>query len=112
MLELLSHPVFREAITDIESLGVRVTTEPIAGSIPYAIVGGRSNARWWLLPLTNRKVTISGLALFQPILTSAKLMKHGVTTLSRLGPWPADGQNPDSTYLGLQASRGISVTVS
>lgn len=80
-----AHSVFREAIADIESLGVRVTDYAVTGAIPYTIVGGRSNARWWLIPLQNRHVTASGLALFQPILTSARLMKWAAATLSKCG---------------------------
>lgn len=85
MTNTLSHPVFRAALAEIESLDVRVSDKPIPGATPYAIVGGRSNARWWLIPLTNRQVAMSGLAMFQPILASAKLIKQTVLTLSRMG---------------------------
>lgn len=85
MTNTLSHPVFRAALAEIESLGVRVSDKPIPGATPYAIVGGRSNARWWLIPLTNRQVATSGLAMFQPILASAKLIKQAVLALSRVG---------------------------
>lgn len=85
MTSTISHPVFRAALAEIESLDVRVSAEPIPGATPYAIVGGRSNARWWLIPLTNRQVAMSGLAMFQPILASAKLIKQTVLTLSRMG---------------------------
>lgn len=85
MLTLPSHPVFSEAIADIESLGVRVTTRPIKGATPYTIIDGRSNARWWILPLLNSQVTTSSLALFQPILTSAGVIKWTAATLTRLG---------------------------
>lgn len=85
MQNLQSHPVFCEAIADIESLGVRVTTHSIKGATPYTIIGGRSNARWWILPLQNSKVTLSGLALFQPILSKSRLMKWAAATLTQLG---------------------------
>lgn len=85
VLDFISHPVFKDAITDIESLGVKVTLEPLAGSIPYTVLGGRSNARWWLIPLGHHRVTASGLALFQPILTSARIMKAAAVRLSRFG---------------------------
>lgn len=53
--------------------------------MPYTVIGGRSNARWWLLPLGNRHVTTSGLALFQPINASAQRLKLGAVVLSQLG---------------------------
>jgi len=94
MGDFFSHPVFQAAIGDIESLGVRVTDYPVSGAIPYTIVGGRSNARWWLIPLQNRQVTVSGLALFQPILSSARLMKWVAALLTQcglVGAWAKSG---------------------
>lgn len=82
---LFLNPVFKEAIADIESLGLTVSVHPVAQAIPYAVIGGRSNARWWLVPLENGRVTASGLALFQPLLTSARYMKTMAALLSRLG---------------------------
>lgn len=70
---------------DIRSLGLHVSWHPTPESIPYSVIGGRSNARWWLLPMQNRHVIISGLALFQPILRSAQLMKQGAAGLARFG---------------------------
>lgn len=81
----LHHPTFKEAASEIEALGVQVSLQPTPGAIPYSVIGGRSNARWWLLPLENRYVTASGLAMFQPILSSAQWMKRGAIGLSRLG---------------------------
>lgn len=72
-------------MTDIETLGVRVTPDPVAGAMPYAVVGGRSNARWWLIPLESGLVTASGLAMFQPLLTSARAMKAAASLLSVFG---------------------------
>lgn len=85
MNDLFLHPVFKEAIADIESLGVRVSSEASSNSKPYAVVGGRSNARWWLIPLENGRLTASGLALFQPLLTSARYMKAAASILSAIG---------------------------
>ena len=85
MSSFFEHPVFKDAIADIEALGVKVSEHPHPGAIAYAVIGGRSNARWWLLPLENRHVTCSGLALFQPILSSAQWMKRGVIVLSKMG---------------------------
>ena len=76
---------FREAMAGIETLGLRVTVQPSPSSLPYAIVGGRSNARYWLIPLTNGKVAASSFALFQPLLTSARLLKLAACVLSLLG---------------------------
>jgi len=85
MADLFSHPVFRDAIADIESLGVRVSARAGPGATPYAVVGGRSNARWWLIPLESGRVAASGLALFQPLLPSARHMKAAASALSLLG---------------------------
>jgi hypothetical protein len=82
---LFLNPVFKEALADIEALGLVVTAEPIASAKPYAVIGGRSNSRWWLVPLENGRVTASGLALFQPLLTSARYMKAVVVLLSIFG---------------------------
>jgi hypothetical protein len=85
MNDLFAHPVFSAAVADMLSQGVRVSGQPSQGATPYAVVGARSNARWWLVPLDNGRVAAGGLALFQPILHSARAMKFGATTLSLLG---------------------------
>ena len=72
-------------MAEIESLGFHVTESPVLGATPYGIVGGRSNQRWWLIPLTNRRVAVSGMALFQPIISSAKLLKGAAVVASALG---------------------------
>lgn len=79
------HSVFKDAMADLEALGLHVSPHASANAIPYAVIGGRSNARWWLLPLTNRDVAVGGLALFQPVLKTAILMKRGVAALSQMG---------------------------
>lgn len=73
------------AMAEIESLGFEICERPLPGSIPYAIFQGRSNSRWWLIPIPNRHVATSGLALFQPILASAKLMKYAALVGSSMG---------------------------
>lgn len=85
MTDLFSSPVFCAAVEDIESLDVRVSQHNSQGAKPYAIVGGRSNSRWWLIPLENRHVATSGFALFQPLLASARLMKATAATLAWIG---------------------------
>lgn len=62
MTTLFSNPLFIEAMADIESLGFRVTEQPVDNCLTYVIVGGRSNARWWLIPLQKGRITASGLA--------------------------------------------------
>lgn len=85
MIDIFKHPVFCKAVADIESLGLRVSQKPLPGAQSYAIVGGRSNARWWLIPLKNGRVAAGGFALFQPLMASARAMKFGVCLLSQVG---------------------------
>jgi hypothetical protein len=76
---------FKSALDEMRALGVAVSTTPRTTSTPYAVIGGRSNARWWLLPLDNGKLIASSLALFQPVLPSAALMKRAAIALSKVG---------------------------
>jgi hypothetical protein len=85
MSVFFTHPVFQSALADIESLGLKIHQHPMPGAKPYAVVGGRSNARWWLIPLESGSVAASGLALFQPLLASARILKEAASVLSRLG---------------------------
>ncbi|MBK6006667.1 hypothetical protein JJB11_11245 [Ramlibacter ginsenosidimutans] len=82
---MFDHPVFTAALSDVGSLGIRVLATSAPGARVYGVVGGRSNARWWLIPLESGRVAESGLALFQPLLPSARKMKAAATLLSRLG---------------------------
>lgn len=82
---LLKNPVFAQAVAEIESLGFRVLDRATPGALPYMVIGGRSNQRWWLVPLANRNVAANGLAMFQPVITSAKLLKWGGTLANSLG---------------------------
>jgi hypothetical protein len=82
---LLNNPVFIAAKADIEALGVRMNTESQPDAVPYAIIGGRSNARWWLIPLQNGRVAASALAMFQPTLASARWLKRIAVLCSQLG---------------------------
>ncbi|WP_291992935.1 phosphotransferase [Candidatus Accumulibacter sp. ACC003] len=89
-IDLLKNPIFADALTEIESLGFHVSESASPGSVKYGIISGRSNQRWWLVPLVNRSVTTNGLAIFQPITTSAKLFKRAalMATLSgQSGLW-------------------------
>lgn len=85
MSNFFAHPVFQSALADIESLGIKIHPHPMPGAKPYAVVGGRSNARWWLIPLESGRVAASGLALFQPLLASARILKAAASALSLLG---------------------------
>lgn len=85
MSDLLSHAVFRSAVSEIECQGIRITEVPTIGALPYAVIGGRSNARWWLVPLHDRRAAASGLAMFQPLVATARLMKAAAVTMSLLG---------------------------
>lgn len=81
-------PVTSPAISEIEALGFQVTAQPRPGTVPYLALSGRSNPRWWLVPLDHRHATASSFALFQPILASAKLMKSASVIASKLGAAP------------------------
>ena len=86
--KLFANPIFKLFIEEIEILGFKVSDSPRTGFLTYVVVEGRSNMRWWLLPLTNRFVTKSSLALFQPVVSSAKIAKKILSILSsfNLGP--------------------------
>lgn len=80
-----TEPVFSQAILEIELLGLRVSEKAEYGSRSYMVIGGRSNRRWWMVPLANRNVTVSGLAMFQPVIPSAKIVKSFAVFASTLG---------------------------
>lgn len=82
---LFDDEIFKRSLVEIEALGFTISEHPTSASTPYGVIGGRSNQRWWLIPLANRSVAISGMALFQPILTSAKLLKSACVMASVLG---------------------------
>lgn len=79
------HPAFQKALEELRAIGLEHCDEAVEGAVPYAIVGGRSNARWWLIPLTNRRVTVAGFSLFQPVLLSAKIIKSVTVLLITFG---------------------------
>ena len=85
MGHLPDHSVFREAISDLACLGIRIEAETSANAKPYAVISGRSNARWWLVPMESWELTTIGLALFQPTLTSARCLKWVASALAMLG---------------------------
>lgn len=83
--KLFEHPVFCDAIADIQSLGVKVTMLPTCGAKRYAVIGAQSNARWWLIPLESGRQAASGLAMFQPLMPGAKIIKTLATFLCKIG---------------------------
>lgn len=84
-LEGAVHPGYRSARRDIELLGVRVGTQPQPGARPYAIVDLGSQARRWLLPLGNRRVLVSSLALTQSAPEDTRWRKQAAGALARCG---------------------------
>jgi hypothetical protein len=70
-----SHPTLSRACADIAALGLHISEEPLPGAVRYLVLGARSNARWWLIPLVTRRSAASGFALFQPQLVGARVMK-------------------------------------
>lgn len=78
-----STDAFPGFLGDLAAVGV----EPVArGGIPYVVFGARSNPRWWLLPLDNRRAAASALDMFQPMTFSAKSAKTLARALTRYGP--------------------------
>jgi hypothetical protein len=82
---LFENDIFNCSRAEMEALGFTISDRPSNGSQPYAVIGGRSNARWWLIPLANRHVATSGLAMFQPVIPSARILKRAASTLSCMG---------------------------
>lgn len=56
------------------------------GGLRYAIVAGRSNPRYWLLPLDARRPAAAALEMLQPIAPAAKLAKRLARGVARFGP--------------------------
>jgi thiamine kinase-like enzyme len=83
-MDLLANPVFQRAVADIEALGFCVSSGATPDSRQYAIIGARSNLRWWLIPLETGDLAASGLALFQPLLRAAAIAKAGAAALARI----------------------------
>ena len=73
---------FTSFLADLKAIGVR----PSQGSGErYAIVAARSNPRWWLLPLSNRRAASAGLDMLQPVTLSARLAKSWTQLMARFG---------------------------
>ena len=84
----LSHPApdhvaFDAFLADIAELGVMPGGK---GPENFAIIAARSNPRWWLLPLANRRAAEAGLEMLQPVTKAATLAKAVARGLARFGP--------------------------
>lgn len=82
-------PPFRAFLADMAALGITPVTR---GGRVYAVIAARSNLRWWLLPLDNRRAAAAGLEMLQPISTAAMVAKTGARILARCGPKGLLGQ--------------------
>lgn len=76
------HPAFAEALGDLAALGV---VEDGHGGAAFGVIRARSNARWLILPLDDRRQAQSGLDLFQPASASAQAARLGARILCHLG---------------------------
>lgn len=52
---------------EMEALGLRVTEQPQAGSVPFGVLAGHAASRWFLLPLQPRAACRTALAMVQPL---------------------------------------------
>lgn len=84
LLDILqSQPPFAAFLADIAELGVRPVQQ---GGLRYGVIAARSNPRWWLVPLDNRRAAASGFEMLQPVTATARIAKVGAQTLARFGP--------------------------
>ena len=78
-----SHVAFDAFLADIAEIDV---IPGIRGLENYAIIAARSNPRWWLLPLKDRRAAAAGLEMLQPVTKAAMLAKVMARGLARFGP--------------------------
>lgn len=88
MMSVLQAPPFHAFLADLACLGVEVTFPEAPGSHTYGCLRARSNERWWLTPLSERKATRAGLAMFQPTTSKSKVVKAATSGLVTLGLGP------------------------
>lgn len=74
---------FAAFIEDMASVGVLPVN---SGGQLYAVIAARSNPRWWLMPLDNRRAATAGLEMMQPVTPAARLAKAGARAIARFGP--------------------------
>ena len=90
---VFSDPLLCAAIEEIEALGLRISDEPHPGSEPYGVLTGHDRSRAWLVPLRPHAVSVSSLALIQPLRSSARALKRVAVVAAGLGlPWYGFGQ--------------------
>ncbi|GEM_PF-751010 len=90
---VFSDPLLCAAIEEIEALGLRISDEPHPGSEPYGVLTGHERSRAWLVPLRPHAVSISSLALIQPLRSGARALKHTAVAAAGIGlPWYGFGQ--------------------
>lgn len=73
---------FREFLDDIAALGVVPCTN---GGVSYGLMRARSNARWWLLPTDQGRVSSASIALYQPASAAARLARGCIKAALRVG---------------------------
>jgi len=73
---------FGEFLYDMATLGVLPVKRE---GQRYALIAARSNPRWWLVPLDNRRATASGLEMLQPVNLATILAKAGARTIAQFG---------------------------
>lgn len=74
---------FEDFLGDMAALGVTPVAE---GGLVYAVIAARSNSRWWLLPLRNRRAAVAGLEMLQPVTKAAAVAKMVARALAWFGP--------------------------
>lgn len=83
--ECFDDPHFLAASREMEALGLRITADPHAHSVPLDALTGRAHQRWFLVPPRPRAVCVASLALIQPLRPVARVFKRVVTGAVGLG---------------------------
>lgn len=85
---VFSDPLLCAAVEEIEALGLHISDEPHTGSEPYGVLTGYQRSRAWLVPLRPHPVSISSLALIQPLRSNARVLKRAAVAAAMFGlPW-------------------------
>lgn len=79
---ILGSQQFTAFLTDLAALGVQPV---ITGGRRFAVIAARSNPRWWLLPLDNRRAAAAGLEMLQPVTRAAQAAKTMARGMARFG---------------------------
>lgn len=75
---------FDDFIEDIRLLNVQTENTKNVKNC-YGIIKSRSNERYWLLPLSSKNESLSGLQMFQPMTRSAYIGRKGIELSIKLG---------------------------